>query len=188
MSLKLATDSNSIDPIAMIQVPDRTEASPYYFSYIDQVSAGDIRDILEAQSGEALAQLQSISDEQSRHRYAPDKWSIRQVLSHLNDAERLFVSRAFWFARGFDSPLPSFDQHVAMSAAGADDRAWSSHIDEFRAVRAATVTFFRTLPADAWGRRGVASGNTFTVRALAYIAAGHVTHHLRILRERYLDR
>lgn len=166
--------------------PDRTEAAEYYFTYIDKVGAGDICQILAAQSAETLAILQGISEEKSLHRYAPEKWSIRQVLSHLNDAERLFVFRAFWFARGFDSHLPSFDQNIAASAADADARSWSSHIEEFRAVRAATLCFFQSLAADAWTRRGVASGNPFTVRALAYITAGHVTHHMRILQERYL--
>jgi hypothetical protein len=108
-------------------------------------------------------------------------------VSHLYDTERLFVFRAFWFARGFDSPLPSFDQNVAVSTAGADERPWRSHVDEFRAVRAATLAIFQELPADAWTRRGVASGNPFTVRALAYLSAGHVSHHTRILRERYLQ-
>jgi hypothetical protein len=168
--------------------PARTEAAEYYFTYIDQVAAGDICSILEAQLADTLALLQDISEEQSLVRYAPDKWSIRQVVSHLNDTERLFVFRALWFARGFDSPLPSFDQNVAVSTAGADERPWRSHVDEFRAVRAATLAFFQGLPADAWARRGVASGNPFTVRALAYISAGHVSHHTKILRERYLQR
>jgi hypothetical protein len=169
-------------------IPDRTEAAEYYFTYIDQVPAGDICGILEAQLPETLALLQGISDEQSRYRYAPDKWSIRQVVSHLNDTERLFVFRALWFARGFDSPLPSFDQNVAISTAGADARSWHSHVEEFRVIRAATVAFFRNLPEDAWARRGVASGNPFTVRALAYIAAGHAAHHAALLRSRYLQR
>lgn len=168
--------------------PDRTEAAEYYFTYISQVADGDICAILEAQGTETLALLRGISDERSLHRYAPDKWSIREVVGHLNDTERLFVFRAFWFARGFESPLPSFDQNVAVAAAGADARSWSSHLDEFRAVRAATLAFFENLSTDAWARRGIASGNPFTVRALAYISAGHVTHHMRILRERYLDR
>lgn len=167
--------------------PDRTEAAAYYFTYIDQVGAGGICDILEAQATEVLALLRRISDARSLHRYAPDKWTIREVLSHINDCERLFVFRAMWFARGFDTPLPSFDQNVAIAAAGADARSWSSHVDEFRTIRASTLAFFRNLPDDAWMRRGIASGNPFTVRALAYIAAGHVTHHERILRERYLQ-
>jgi hypothetical protein len=171
-----------------ITAPDRTEAAEYYFTYIDQVAAGDIRVVLQTQLAEALALLHDISEQQSLVRYAPDKWSIRQVVSHLNDTERLFVFRALWFARGFDSPLPSFDQNVAVSTAGADDRSWGSHVEEFRAVRAATLAFFQDLPADAWTRRGVASGNPFTVRALAYISAGHVSHHLKILQERYLHR
>ena len=106
----------------------------------------------------------------------------------MNDTERLFAFRAFWFARGFESPLPSFDQNVALAAAAADARPWQSHLDEFAAVRAATLSFFRHLPVDAWERRGTASGNPFSVRALAYLSAGHVFHHVAILNERYLAR
>ena len=166
--------------------PDRTEAAEYYFTYIDQVGTGDIRSILEAQANETVAFLRGISSERSLHRYAPDKWSIRQTVGHVNDAERVFVFRAFWFARGFDSPLPSFDQNVAVFTAGSDERSWQSHIDEFQTIRDATLAFFKSLPDDAWMRRGVASGNAFTVRALAYVVAGHVAHHTKILRERYL--
>jgi DinB superfamily len=170
----------------MKTAPDRTEAAEYYFIYIDQVTGSDICDVLEAQSPEAVAVLRRISDERSLHRYAPGKWSVREVVGHVNDVERLVVSRAFWFARGFDTPLPSFEQDIAVAHAGANDRSWSSHVDEFIAIRAATLAFFQHLPDAAWTRRGVASGNPFTVRALAYITAGHVTHHLRILKERYL--
>lgn len=167
-------------------IPDRTEAAEYYFTYIDQVGPGDICDILGLQAAETLTLLRGISDERSQHRYAPGKWSLRQVLSHINDTERMFVFRALWFARGFDTPLPSFDQDIAIASAGADDRLWQTHVEEFQAIRSATVPFFAQLPAEAWGRRGIASGNPFTVRALAYITAGHVAHHVRILRERYL--
>jgi hypothetical protein len=167
-------------------IPDRTEAAEYYFTYIDQVPAGDIGTVLETQLAGTLEFLHGITDDQSLYRYAPDKWSIRQVLSHVNDSERLFVFRAFWFARGFESPLPSFDQDVAAAAALADERSWVSHVEDFRAIRAATLTFFRALPAEGWMRRGQASGYPFTVRALAYIIAGHLTHHTRVLRERYL--
>jgi len=168
--------------------PDRSEAAPYYFTYIDQVPPGEICDILASQARDTLALLLDISEERSLVRYAPDKWTIRQVLNHINDTERLIVFRALWFARGFDSALPSFDQNVAISTAGSDERAWRRHVDEFAVVREATVAFFQDLPADAWMRRGIASGNPFSVRALAYLAAGHVTHHVRILRERYLQR
>ena len=172
----------------MIAKPDRNEAADYYYTYIDQAGEGDIRDVLERQSSETMPLLRTIDDDQSRQRYAADKWSIREVVAHINDTERLFVFRALWFARGFDSALPSFDQNVAIASAGADDRPWLGHVDEFAAVRAATAAFFRHLPENAWSRRGIASGHPFTVRALAYITAGHVTHHIRILRERYLVR
>jgi DinB superfamily len=168
--------------------PDRTEAVQYYFTYIDQVGDGDIRDILERQVDDTIALLRSISDDQSLHRYAPDKWSIREVLGHVNDAERLFAARAFWFARGMETPLPSFEQDAAVATAGSDQRAWNSLIEEHRAVRAASSTLFRYLPEDAWTRQGTASGYPFTVRALAYITAGHVAHHVRLLNERYLGR
>ncbi len=173
----------------MSQLIDRSEAAEYYFTYIDKVALApgeDICAVLSAQADEVRKLFDSISEEKSRHRYAPDKWSIRQVQSHVNDTERLFTFRALWFARGFDTPLPSFDQDAAIAAAGADDRSWASHAEEFQAVRGATLSLFRNLPADAWTRRGVASGNTFSVRALAFITAGHVAHHERILRERYL--
>ena len=98
----------------------------------------------------------------------------------------MFLYRALWFARGFDTPLPGFDQNVAVPAAAADQFSWASHVEEFRAVRAATLAFFRNLPEDAWSRTGIASGNPVTVRALAYIIAGHVAHHIAILQERYL--
>jgi hypothetical protein len=166
--------------------PDRTEAAEYYFRYITLVPDGDICATLERQLPEALALFEAVTDEQSLHRYAAGKWSVRELLSHINDTERLFTFRAFWFARGFDSALPSYDQNDAVARAAADTRPWSSHVDEFRTVRAATLSFFRSLTDEAWSRRGIASDNPFTVRALAYIAAGHVLHHQRILRERYL--
>ena len=166
--------------------PDRSEAAPYYFTYIDKVPDGDIRGILEAQAGEALALFQSIDVARAGHRYAPGKWSIAEVVNHLNDCERQFAFRAFWFARGFTSPLPSFDQDAAILQAGVEGRSWASHVDEFRAVRSATVPFFAQLPPEAWDRRGTASDNPFSVRALAYIIAGHVVHHAELLKERYL--
>lgn len=170
----------------VISAPDSTEYAAYYSPYIDKVAGNDVLAVLEAQLGQTLPVLEHVSEERSLHRYAPGKWSIRQVMSHVNDAERLFAFRAFWFARGIEDPLPSFDQDAAVTIAGADERSWSSHVDEFKSIRAGTLALFRNLPADAWMRRGVASGNPFTVRALAYICAGHVTHHVNVLQERYL--
>ena len=172
----------------MTAMPESCEAAPYHFTYIDKVPHGDICQILEAQRAETIALMRSITEERSLYRYAPEKWSVRQVLSHVNDAERLFVFRAFWFARGFDSPLPSFEQETATAAAKADERPLAQHIEEFESVRAATLSFFQSLSEPAWMRHGVASGYPFSVRALAYITAGHVVHHAEILRERYLSR
>jgi hypothetical protein len=168
--------------------PDRNEAAEYYFTYIDQVPDGDIRQTLHAQLGETVDFLGGISDHQSQHRYAPDKWTIREVVGHINDCERLFTFRAFWFARGFDTPLPSFDQNAAVSTASSEFRSWRSLVEEFRTVRVASLSLFDELPGEAWARRGIASDNPFTVRALAWIAAGHVIHHTTILRRKYLER
>ena len=168
-------------------VPDRTEAAEYDFLYINQVEGTDISRILETQAADTLALLDGITEERSHYRYAPDKWTLRQVLSHINDTERMFAFRALWFARGLPEPLPSFDQDIAIAHAAADARAWRTHVDEFRGVRAATVALFRHMPEEAWMRRGIASGNPFTVNALAFITAGHVAHHVRLLRERYLN-
>lgn len=168
--------------------PEATEAGEYYFRYIDQVPDGDIREILNTQKAEVERLLEAISDQDSLRRYAPDKWSIREVVSHISDTERLFAFRAFWFARGFSTPLPSFDQNVAAEAAHADSRPWSSLIREFQAVRVASLSLYASLEPGDWSRRGIASDNPFTVRALAWLTAGHVTHHVRILRSEYLNR
>lgn len=170
----------------MIGRPQSSEAAPYYFTYIDRAAGDDPLALLEGQLEPSLAFLRSISKEKSLYRYATGKWSIRQLLNHVTDTERAFAFRALWFARGFAPPLPSYDQDVAASGAGADGVAWAAHIEEFRLVRLSTILLFRNMPADAWMRSGIASENRFTVRALAFIMPGHVAHHLAVLRERYL--
>ena len=170
----------------MIDLPARNEAAPYYYRYIDRVAGEDIMQELEMQLLQMPRFFRSISEEKSLHRYAPEKWSIRQVLNHINDSERVFLSRAFWFARGFPTPLPGFDQNVAMDAAEANELSWARHIEEFVSVREATLSFFRNLPQPAWLRTGTASDNPFTVRSLAYIIAGHAMHHSAIIQTQYL--
>jgi hypothetical protein len=166
--------------------PEKSEAAAYYFTYIDQVGGENAEAVLTAQVEESIELLAGISEEQSLYRYAPDKWSIRQVLNHITDTERAFAFRALWFARGFDAPLPGYDQDTAAAGAEADRVAWLAHVEEFRRVRLSTISLFAHLPAEAWLRSGIASDNRFTVRAMAYIIAGHWAHHARILRERYL--
>jgi len=170
----------------MIGRPQDTEAAPYYFTYINQVTGEDAAGTIETQLEESLVFFGGISEERSLYRYAPEKWSIRQVLNHITDTERAFAFRALWFARGFQAPLPSYDQNIAATGAEADKVSLSAHVEEFRRVRLSTISLFRNLPADAWTRSGIASDNPFTVRALAYIIAGHVAHHVAVLRERYL--
>ena len=170
----------------MLGRPEPNEAASYYSTYIDRVPSDDVVDVLAKQLDEANSFLSGISEEQSLHRYAPDKWSMRELLGHVNDGERVFMYRAMWFARGFEDALPSFDQEISVNGAGSDNVSWSNHVQEFNAIRSSTLSFFRNLPEDAWSRGGVASDNYMTVRAVAYIVAGHVDHHLAILRERYL--
>jgi len=165
--------------------PAPGEAAPYYWRYIDRIGPGDVVGVLAGQAEQTLALLRGISEERSRHRYAPDKWSLRELLGHVTDVERVFAHRALWFARGFESGLPSFEQDTAARTARADEVTWASHVEEFRVVRLASVALFRSLPAEAWSRAGVASGSRVTVRALAYITAGHEAHHVAVLKERY---
>jgi DinB family protein len=166
--------------------PEKSEAAGYYFTYIDQVAGQDGKAALCGQLDEAAGLLAEISEEKSQYRYAPEKWSIRQVLNHITDTERAFAFRALWFARGFDAPLPGYDQNIAAAGAEADGIPWAAHVEEFRQVRLSTISLFSNLPNEAWMRSGIASDNRFTVRAMAYIIAGHWAHHARILRERYL--
>ena len=130
--------------------------------------------------------MKSIDEEKSLYSYAPGKWTLRQLLNHVNDGERVFLYRALWFARGFPEALPSFDQDVGVAGAEANNVLWSDLVEEFRNVRLATISFFKNLSEDAWARTGTASDNPFTVRALAYIIAGHAAHHQAVIRERYL--
>jgi uncharacterized damage-inducible protein DinB len=166
--------------------PQNTEAAEYYFKYIDLVTSDEVVPAMKDQLGQTVHFLEGISEEQSLKSYAPGKWTIREVLNHVNDGERVFLGRAFWFARGFQDPLPSFEQDVAVAHAHANNTSWAKLIEEFKTVRAATISFLDTLPDEAWSRSGVASDNPVTVRALAYIIAGHLVHHVNVLRERYL--
>jgi DinB family protein len=171
----------------MIERPQRGEIGDYFFRYIDLVPEGsDVLEVIESQRRSAAAFLGRIGEEQSRHRYAPGKWSMRQVLGHVADTELVFLYRALWFARGFADALPSFDEKPSAERQGADEVSWASLSSAFDGVRAATIGFCRNLPPDAWSRSGIASGNPFTVRGLAFVIAGHLSHHESVLRERYL--
>jgi hypothetical protein len=166
--------------------PEPNEAAPYYARYIDLVPSDNIIEVLQQQLNETPAFLENISEEKSLSRYAPEKWTVRQVLNHVNDGERIFLYRLLWFARGFKDPLPSFDQDICTVSAGANDVLWKDQVEEFRTIRLGTLSLLKNLPPEAWDRTGIASDNPFTVRALAYIIGGHVAHHVNVIKERYL--
>ena len=166
--------------------PATDEYAPEYGRYVDLAPDGDGLEILEKGRRETHQLLGGLSDTQGAHRYAPGKWSIKGVVGHVTDAERVFAFRALWFARGDASPLPGWEQDDWFGASGFDALTLKNLLAGYDAQRDATLTLFRSLPADAWSRRGTASGNPVTVRALAWIAAGHERHHLKILKERYL--
>lgn len=173
----------------MMTRPGPTECAPFYQNYINELPEGDIFEVLEVLT-EQLQQvdvlLGSLDDKQARHRYAPGKWSIKEVVGHLIDAERMFAYRAMCFARNDPGPLPGMDENAYVQYANFDGRNFHDLLDEFRYVRLASISFFKSLDPESQMRRGMASGCEFTVRAFPFIIAGHAKHHFKILKERYL--
>ncbi len=172
---------------AMIARPGADEYAPYYGTYIDKVPDGDLQALLSTQLAETLALVRSVPEARGVHRYAPDKWSIKGVIGHIADSERIFAYRALRIGRGDATPLPGFEQNDYVSKGDFDARTLSDLADELAAVRQATVHLFAHFDAAALERRGTASGKTVSVRALAYIIAGHERHHTGILKARYLS-
>lgn len=166
--------------------PQDNEYASHYARYIQHVPDGDIVEMLEHQIADTLALLGGVSAERADHRYAPDKWSIKEVVGHVSDAERVFAYRALRFARNDQTPLPPFDENEFVRNAGFDRRTLPDLAAELEAVRRASVCLFRSLSDEELVRRGVASGHEITPRALAFIIAGHERHHAKLLRERYL--
>jgi hypothetical protein len=166
--------------------PDPGEYAPFYGRYVEMVPEGDIVAILARQSGDTLALLRELDDRQALHRYAPGKWSIKEVLGHIADCERVFSYRALRFARGDETELPGFDENAWMPPADFDSRPLAGLVAEFMSVRSATVALLAGLPHAAWERGGTASRARVTVRALAWMTAGHELHHRDILAVRYL--
>jgi hypothetical protein len=165
--------------------PAENEYAAHYAGYVAGVPDGDVVELLQRQGSDAAALLGRVSEDRSHFRYAEGKWTIREVIGHLSDSERVFTYRALTFARGDATPLPPFDENAWAETSNADSRFVSALVDEMQAVRAATVGLFRGFSDKEWERWGTASGHKITVRALAYIVAGHEKHHLKVLRERY---
>jgi hypothetical protein len=165
--------------------PAEGEFAPFYAGYVSLVSEADILDVLEGQAAEIRLQTRRFIPEREQFRYEPEKWSVREVLGHMTDAERVFGFRAFCFSRGDESALPGFDENEYVARSGFDRCRLSDLVEEFAQLRETNLTALRRLDEDAWRRIGTASGRPVSVRALAYIMAGHVRHHLQILATRY---
>lgn len=173
-------------PLLHIPRPDPGEYAPGLAHYIEQVPDGHILAVLEAQITEREPLLRGLSDDVARRRYAPGKWSLKEVLGHITDGERVFAYRALTFARGDPGPLPSFDEDAWVRVAGFDDVPLDALLDDFVRVRHETVRFFRRLGPEALARMGTASDRRMSVASIAFILAGHEQHHMRVIRERYL--
>lgn len=169
-----------------ISRPASDEYAPYYHRYISLVPDGDLLDLLARQGREMMTLLRALPEARGAHRYAEGKWSIREVVGHMADTERVMGYRALSIARGDRTPLPGFEQDDWVRLGGADARAMKDLVDELELVRAATLALLRGLDAEAIARRGTANGVEVTTRALAWIISGHERHHLAVLRERYL--
>jgi DinB family protein len=169
-----------------VDPPNADEYGPFYAGYVGRVPGGsDIIGLLDRQREETLARFGSVGEGRGAHRYAPGKWSVKQVVVHLSDVERIMAYRALRVGRGDQTPLPGFDEDAYAPLSGADALSLAALVTEWGLVRQATVALFRHLPAEAWTRRGTASGAPVSVRALAWIIAGHERHHLQTLAERY---
>lgn len=173
-------------PQARILRPNDTEYAPYFQRYIAQVPEGDLIEVLDEQASATRAMVGSLSDVEARFRYAPDKWSIKEVIGHVTDTERIMAYRALCFARGEQGVLPSFDENAYVAASRFDDRTLAGLLAELALVRGATIAFFDGLSQDELMRRGRTPSGEYSVRAMGYIIAGHERHHQQILGERYL--
>ena len=157
--------------------PKSDEYKPYQESYVKLVPDGDILAILESAMEQLTSKLRSVPAERASQPIAPGKWTVKQMLGHISDTERVFAYRALSFARGDSNELPGFEQDDYVREAGSDDCSWDSLIDDFEVVRRSTILFFRHLPEAAWMRSGTANKGLFTVRAIAYVLAGHALYH-----------
>ncbi|MDQ4080372.1 MAG: DinB family protein [Gemmatimonadota bacterium] len=173
-------------PHVTLERPPTNEYAPYQAGYVAIVPEGDILEILSRQRIEFPEFLRSFGEARGGHRYAAGKWSIKEMIGHVNDTERVFAYRTLRFARGDETPLPSFEQEDYVRTGNFDARTLVSLADEFSHLRAGTLDLFYHLDADALARRGTASGFVVSVRAMAFVIAGHVAHHERVLREKYL--
>ncbi len=170
----------------MIERPDPDAYPPYFRTYVRLVPEGDIVQILRSQIEETCAFLNSVGESRSQLRYDPDKWSIREIVGHLADTERVFAYRALWFARGDQTPLPGFEQDDWVAHSSAHQRSLGDLTAEYRSVRDARASLFEGLDDGALARSGLANENRLPVAVVPFVIAGHERHHRRIIQEKYL--
>jgi hypothetical protein len=167
--------------------PAADEYAPAFAGYVARIGNDEnILTVLTDQLDQLLARMAAVHEARGDFRYAPGKWTLKEVVGHLSDTERVFAYRALSIARGDPAPLPSFDDQAWVAEMGAGDRTLAEMVEEFEVVRRASLMLFRHLPPSAWLRRGTANGHPASVRALAYIMAGHARHHLEVVEARYL--
>jgi uncharacterized damage-inducible protein DinB len=167
--------------------PKSNEYPSYYSRYIDLIKSEDILSVLENQNQDMHDLLSRISEEAATFRYAPEKWSIKEVIGHVIDVERIFVYRALRIARGDKTPLPGFEEDDYVKNANFDSRTLIDLSDEFRSVRESTLTMFSSFEEKIYSREGTASGLKFTVRSIPFIIAGHEVHHRQVIKDKYMS-
>lgn len=165
--------------------PLAQEYGAHFGNYIRLVPEDDLTESFNNQTASTMQFLQNIPEAKLNYAYAPGKWTVKQVLQHMIDAERIFVYRALRFARKDATPLASFEENDYADVARVDHLSWEDMVEEFRLVRKASEYFFRSLNEEELGRYGKASGTDMTVRSLGYTTIGHAMHHQNILKERY---
>jgi hypothetical protein len=171
---------------AVLPRPVAGDVAPYYFGYVDLVPKGDVLALLAGELAETRAALRGLAPEKETYRYAPGKWSVREVIGHVLDAERVFGNRAFHMARGDAAPLPSMEQDDYVATGGADRRTLADLFEELDLLRRSHLRMFQSFDAETWERVGTAAGVPFRVRAFPFVLAGHELHHRRVLVEKYL--
>ena len=157
-----------------------------YQTYIDAVKEEDLLIALKKSTKRGKALLGSISEKKSKYAYAEDKWTLKELLQHMIDAERVFVYRALRFARKDHTPLPGFDENTWAPNSRANERKWKEMLKEFMVLRESTIRFFESLGEDQLNQRGISNNNEINVIGIGFVCAGHLTHHLKIIRQRYL--
>lgn len=167
--------------------PEPGEYAPYFEKYISLVPGNDVAGALESQRVQTMQLFAGRSERDGNFRYALGKWTVKEVLGHITDSERIFTYRALRIARGDKTPLPGFEQDDFVTNGGFNERPLANLAEEFAQVRGASLALFKSFAQDAWTRRGTASDKEVSVRALAYMTAGHELHHRQILEERYFS-